>query len=137
VTGFEDALERSHEYVDAGADVLFFEAPRSEDELRRVADTFDGTVPLLANMTEGGKTPLYTAEEFERFGYDVVLYPATGFKAAAKALRDVYREIAETGTQRGVMDDLVTWEGRNEITGLNDIVALERRYATDTSDGSE
>lgn len=134
VTGFEDAVERSHEYIDAGADMLFFEAPRSEDELRRVAETFDGTVPLLANMTEGGKTPLYTADEFERFGYDVVLYPATGFKAAAKALQNVYREIAETGTQRGVMDDLVTWEGRNDITGLDDAVALERRYATDTSD---
>lgn len=137
VTGFEDAVERSHEYVDAGADVLFFEAPRSEDELRRVAEIFDGSVPLLANMTEGGKTPLHTAAEFERFGYDVVLYPATGFKAAAKALRDVYREIAETGTQRGVMDDLVTWEGRNEITGLDDAVALERRYATDRGDESE
>lgn len=130
VTGFDDAVERSHAYVDAGADVIFFEAPTSETELRRVGDEFDD-VPLLANMTEGGKTPLFSADEFEEFGFDLVLYPATGFKAAAKALQDVYEEIAETGTQKGVMEKLVTWQGRNEITGLEEIVKLEQKYATD------
>ena len=131
VHGFEDAVERSHAYLDAGADVLFFEAPRSEAELRRVGETFGDDVPLLANMTEGGKTPLFTADEFEAFGFDVVLYPATGFKAAAKALRDVYQEIADTGTQEGVMDRLLSWEERNEVTGLDEMVELERRYADD------
>ncbi|MFB6069469.1 MAG: oxaloacetate decarboxylase [Halanaeroarchaeum sp.] len=130
VHGFQEAVERSRRYVDAGADVLFFEAPTSEDELRRVGREFDA-VPLLANMTEGGKTPLFTASEFESFGFDVVLYPATGFKAAARAMRDVYQEIAETGTQAGVMDELVTWEGRNEITGLERVQELEARYAAD------
>lgn len=131
VHGFEDAVERSRAYVDAGADVLFFEAPTDEDELRRVGEEFGDDVPLLANMTEGGKTPLYTAEEFEAFGFDIVLYPATGFKAAAKALQDVYGEIAETGTQKGVMDKLVTWQGRNDITGLEEMVELEQRYASE------
>jgi methylisocitrate lyase len=130
VTGFEDAVERSHAYYEAGADVIFFEAPTSEEELRRVGDEFD-EVPLLANMTEGGKTPLFSADEFEEFGFDVALYPATGFKAAARALRDVYEEIAETGTQAGVMDELVTWEGRNEITGLEEMTELEQKYATE------
>lgn len=130
VTGFDDAVERSHAYVDAGADVLFFEAPTDEDELRRVGEAF-ADVPLLANMTEGGKTPLFTAAEFATFGFDVVLYPATGFKAAAKALQDVYREIAASGTQKAAMEKLVTWQGRNEITGLADVLELEQRYATD------
>lgn len=133
VTGFDDAIERSRAYIDAGADVLFFEAPESEDELRRVAEIFGDEVPLLANMTEGGTTPLFTAEEFESFGYDVVLYPATGFKAAAKALQRVYGEIAKTGTQREVLDELVSWEGRNEITGLADIVELEGRYTSEAN----
>lgn len=130
VHGFDDAVERSRAYVDAGADVLFFEAPTDEDELRRVGEEFPD-VPLLANMTEGGKTPLFTAAEFAEFGFDVVLYPATAFKAAARAMQKVYRTIETTGTQQGVMDELVTWEGRNEITGLDEMIRLERRYATD------
>lgn len=131
VHGFDEAVERSHAYVDAGADVIFFEAPTDEEELRRVGDEFGDDVSLLANMTEGGKTPLFTAEEFQEFGFDLVLYPATGFKAAAKALQDVYGAIADTGTQKDVMDELVTWQGRNDITGLDEMVELERRYANE------
>ena len=130
VEGFDAAVERSEAYLDAGADALFFEAPTTREELERVGETFPDA-PLVANMTEGGKTPLFTASEFEAMGYDVVLYPATGFKAAAKAMEELYAEIAETGTQAGMMDRLVTWEGRNEITGLDEIVDLERRYSTD------
>lgn len=129
VEGMAEAIERSHAYVDAGADVLFFEAPQSVEELERVAEEFGDTVPLLANMTEGGRTPLLPAEEFDEIGYDVVLFPATGFKAAAHALRDVYETIARTGSQESVMDQLVTWEERNEITGLDAITELEERYA--------
>jgi len=127
VEGFESAIRRAEAYVDAGADVLFVEAPTTREELERVGEAFPD-VPLVANMTEGGETPLFTAAEFEAMGYDVVLYPATGFKAAAKAMRELYEEIAETGTQKGMMDRLVSWEGRNEITGLDEVVELERRY---------
>lgn len=130
VHGFEDAVDRSYAYLEAGADVLFFEAPTSEEELRRVGHEFGDDVPLVANMTEGGETPLFTADEFEEMGFDIVLYPATGFKAAARAMRDVYQEIAATGTQKGVMDELVSWQGRNDITGLADIVQLEEEYST-------
>lgn len=131
VEGFEDAIERSHRYVDAGADVLFFEAPTERAELERVASELGDRCPLLANMTEGGETPLFSAEEFEEMGYDVVLYPATGFKAAAKAFQRVYGAIHETGTQQDILDDIVSWEGRNEITGLEEFMELEREYATD------
>ena len=130
VEGFERAVERSEAYVDAGADALFFEAPTTREELERVGESFPD-VPLVANMTEGGETPLFDADEFEAMGYDVVLYPATGFKAAAKAMAELYAEIAETGTQAGMMDRLVTWEGRNEITGLDEVVERERRDATE------
>lgn len=130
VEGFDATVERSHAYLDAGADVLFFEAPTSEEELRWVGEEFDD-VPLIANMTEGGNTPLFSAEEFDEMGFDIVLYPATGFKAAARAMRDVFAEIAETGTQEGVMDELVTWQGRNDITGLEEVVELENKYSDD------
>ncbi|MFC4451253.1 isocitrate lyase/PEP mutase family protein [Halorussus aquaticus] len=129
VEGFDAAVERSRAYLEAGADVIFFEAPESVAELEEAAERIDA--PLLANMTEGGKTPMLSADELDDLGYDIALFPATGFKAVLKTLQDVYAEIVETGSQREVMDELVTWEGRNEITGLDRIRDLEARYATD------
>lgn len=129
IEGFEAAVERSRAYLKAGADVIFFEAPESVAELEAVAERVDA--PLLANMTEGGKTPMLSAAELEDLGYDIALFPATGFKAVLKTLQDVYAEIVEKGTQQDVMDQLVTWEGRNEITGLDRIRDLEARYAVD------
>ncbi|WP_254546759.1 isocitrate lyase/PEP mutase family protein [Halomarina pelagica] len=130
VTGLDDAIDRARAYADAGADVLFVEAPESRADLERVGDEL-GDVPLLANMVEGGRTPLVHADELSSMGFDVALYPTTGQKAAAKALREVYGEIFERGTQVGVLDRLVTWEERNEITGLASIRELEARYAGD------
>ena len=127
VRGLDDAVDRAHRYLDAGADVIFLEAPESREELAEVAERVDA--PLLANMTEGGKTPMLSADELEALGYDIALFPATGFKAMLKALEDVYGELVETGSQTGVMDRLVTWEGRNAITGLDRIASWEERYA--------
>jgi len=133
--GLEAAIERGRAYRDAGADVLFIEAPETRAELERVADAFSDT-PLLANMVEGGKTPLLPADELEELGYDVALYPTTGQKAAAKAMQEVFGEIFETGTQAGKLDLTLSWEERNELTGLDEIRALEERYAIDRPDGS-
>lgn len=129
VNGFDDAIERSLAYREAGADVIFFEAPESTDELERAADRIDA--PLLANMTEGGKTPMLSAADLEDLGYAIALFPATGFKAMLKALQEVYGEIVDAGSQAEVMDRLVSWEGRNDVTGLDEIMALEQRYASD------
>ncbi|WP_227378619.1 isocitrate lyase/PEP mutase family protein [Haladaptatus halobius] len=134
VEGFDSAVERSEAYLDAGADVIFFEAPESVAELEEVAERIDA--PLLANMTEGGRTPMQTAAELESLGYDIALFPATGFKAVLKTLQDVYVEIVETGTQQGVLDELVSWEGRNDITGLDEIAELEGRYAVEPDEAS-
>lgn len=127
VEGFDAAIERSNAYIEAGADVIFFEAPESRDEVAAAAEQIDA--PLLANMTEGGKTPMLGADELEELGFDIVIFPATGFKAMLKTLQEVYGEIVETGTQVDIMDQLVTWEGRNEVTGLAEIMELEDRYA--------
>ena len=132
VTDLDDAIDRARAYADAGADVLFVEAPESRAELARVAEEL-GDVPLLANMVEGGKTPLVPAGELDELGFDVALYPTTGQKAMAHALRDVYGEIFESGSQADVLDRLLTWEERNEITGLARIGELEARYAPDGS----
>ncbi|MFB6123802.1 MAG: oxaloacetate decarboxylase [Haloferacaceae archaeon] len=130
VTDLDDAVERARAYGEAGADVLFVEAPESREELRYVADEL-ADYPLLVNMVEGGKTPLVPADELEAMGFDVALFPTTGQKAMAKALQRVYGEIFAEGTQEAVLDELVTWEERNEITGLDRMNELEARYAAE------
>ncbi|WP_435348623.1 isocitrate lyase/PEP mutase family protein [Haloarchaeobius sp. HRN-SO-5] len=129
VDGLDAALQRARAYHEAGADVLFVEAPESRAELARVGRELDA--PLVANMTEGGKTPMLPADELGALGFDVVLFPATGFKAVCKTLQDLYGEILETGTQTHLLDRLVSWEGRDEITGLAEIQALEARYESE------
>lgn len=128
VHGYDAAIDRANAYADAGADVIFFEAPISRDELANAPEHIDA--PVLANMAEGGKTPLVPASDLEDMGYAIVIYPATGFKAMLKALQTVYTELLTTGTPEGILDQLVTWEERNQITGLADITQLEQAYAS-------
>ncbi|WP_458189009.1 isocitrate lyase/PEP mutase family protein [Haladaptatus sp. NG-WS-4] len=134
VEGFESAVERSEAYLDAGADVLFVEAPESVAELEDVAERID--VPLLANMTDSGRIPMLTVAELEALRYQAELFLETGFKAVLKVLQDVYGEIVETGTQQGVLDELVSWGGRNDITCLDEITELERQSVVESDDAS-
>ncbi|MDX1747749.1 MAG: isocitrate lyase/phosphoenolpyruvate mutase family protein, partial [Halobacteriales archaeon] len=126
--GFEAAVDRSNRYVDAGADVIFFEAPRNREEVEAAPDRIDA--PVLANMTEGGRTPMFSAAELEAFGYDIVLFPATAFKVMLKSLEEVYSTIVAEGSQEAIMDRVISWEGRNSVTGLDEIERLERRYSS-------
>ena len=126
VEGLDAALERAQAYHQAGADVLFVEAPTSREELAEVGRRLDA--PLIANMTEGGKTPMMSADELADVGFDIVLFPATAFKAVCSTLQELYAEILRTGTQTHLMDRLVEWEERNEITGLAEIHDFESRY---------
>jgi methylisocitrate lyase len=96
--GMDAAIERAKNYVRAGADAIFPEALQTEDEFKRFAEEVQ--VPLLANMTEFGKTPYYSAQQFEEWGYKMVIYPVTSLRVAAKAIENVYRLIRETGTQK-------------------------------------
>ncbi|MDP5273571.1 methylisocitrate lyase [Chengkuizengella axinellae] len=97
VEGMEAAIERANCYVEAGADGIFPEALRSEEEFQTMNRFIKA--PLLANMTEFGKTPYYTAKQFEQWGYQMVIYPVTSLRVAAKAMEQVFTEILETGTQ--------------------------------------
>src|SRR5210317_1952538 len=88
VEGFEAAIARAEAYVAAGADILFVEAPRTGDELQRVADTFKGRVPMLANMVEGGATPITSAEDLQALGCDSVIFPGGIVRPLAHAARE-------------------------------------------------
>ncbi len=108
VVGMEEAIKRAKMYVDAGADIIFPEALLSEDEFRKFRDEIE--VPLLANMTEFGKTPYITVKEFEEMGYNIVIFPVTSLRMAANAIEDTYRELSKRGTQRNILDRMMTRE---------------------------
>lgn len=104
VEGLNEAIARANAYVEAGADAIFPEALQGEEEFKAFSDAVD--VPLLANMTEFGKTPYYHASEFEQMGYDMVIYPVTSLRVAAKAYERVFQDILENGTQKGSLEQM-------------------------------
>ncbi|SES73450.1 methylisocitrate lyase [Salinibacillus kushneri] len=106
VEGIDSTLKRAKAYEEAGVDAIFPEALPNEEEFQRLKQEI--SVPLLANMTEFGKTPYYTAKEFEKFGYQMVIYPVTSMRVAAKAYERVYQEILEKGTQIDSINDMQT-----------------------------
>lgn len=106
VTGMEDAIDRANAYLKAGADAIFPEALQSEEEFKLFSQKVKA--PLLANMTEFGKTPYYTAEQFETWGYKMVIYPVSALRMAAKAYEKVFQAIWETGTQKGCLEKMQT-----------------------------
>ncbi|TML61398.1 MAG: carboxyvinyl-carboxyphosphonate phosphorylmutase [Actinobacteria bacterium] len=128
-TGIEDAIERANAYVEAGADCIFFEAPLNADEMRLVRDEVDA--PLLANMVEGGKTPWFTVPELEELGFGLVIYPLSGWMAAAAVLRELMKELRETGTTQGFWDRMGLQMSFEELFDLFDypqFQSLEDRY---------
>ena len=108
VNGFNDAVERAKMYVEAGADIIFPEALESKEEFRGFAKRVDA--PLMANMTEFGKTPYITAKEFEAMGYSIVIFPMTAFRIAMKAMEDALIELKSKGTQKGLLKKMQTRE---------------------------
>jgi methylisocitrate lyase len=121
--GFEAAVARARRYVEAGADAIFPEALEGEEEFAAFARALPG-VALLANLTEFGKSPLLDRETLARAGYRMVLYPVTGLRAALKAVQDVLAEIAEKGTQRDRLGDMMS---RRELYELLEYEGYEKR----------
>jgi len=125
--GLDEAIERGHAYRDAGADVVFVEAPQSVDELRTIADAFPGT-PLFANMVEGGKTPLLTAAELEGLGYKIVVFPLSGLFAATSAMAACFEHLKAHGTTDGFDIGAVTFGDFEELIGVPAFRERERRF---------
>ncbi|MFQ5795857.1 MAG: oxaloacetate decarboxylase [Candidatus Bipolaricaulia bacterium] len=124
--GLEEAIRRGHAFAEAGADIVFVEAPQSREELARIAQEIDA--PLLVNLPEGGKTPLLTAQQLEHLGYDMVIHANTALRAAAKQMLHVLRYLLKHGTSQGIVDQLITFEDRDELTGLPELQARETAY---------
>ena len=125
--GLDEAIRRGRMYRDAGADVVFVEAPQSIDELRAVKEAIPDA-PLFANMVEGGKTPLLSFEELQSLGYKMVVFPLSALMAATKAIERVYAELYAKKTTAGVRDMLTGFEEFERIVGVPELRALEERY---------
>ncbi len=106
VYGMEEAIRRGHLYLEAGADIIFPEALESEGEFAKYARRVDA--PLLANMTEFGKTPYLTVQRFHELGYKLVIFPVTSLRVAAKAMESALSETLSLGTQSGLLSDMQT-----------------------------
>lgn len=113
VIGLDDAIERAKIYLEAGADIIFPEALTSKEEFAKFAK--EVRAPLLANMTEFGKTPYIKAQEFREMGYKYVIFPVTIFRVAAKAMKDALEVLLKEGTQVNLLDKMITRQQQYEI----------------------
>ena len=128
VEEFESALERAERYVAAGADILFVEAPQSDAQLLAIAERFGGRVPLLANMVEGGKTPIHSAMELEMMGFSIVIFAAGLARAFAHMARDYLQSLRRSGGTLAFRDRMLDFDGLNAVIGTPDLLARGRRY---------
>ena len=128
VEGLEAALDRARLYAEAGADVLFVEAPRTEEDLARVADALGGRLPLVANMVEGGRTPVLPAATLEAIGFSLVIFPGGIVRALAATARDYYASLAAAGTTEPFRSRMLDLSGLNEVIGTPALLAAGKRY---------
>jgi 2-methylisocitrate lyase-like PEP mutase family enzyme len=128
VEGLGPAIARAEAYVAAGADVLFIEAPRSEAELTTIAGHFAGRAPLLANMVEGGETPISSASHLEGLGFSIVIFPGGIVRALARTAEEYYASLAANGSNRPFADRMFDFDGLNRRIGTAEMLARGARY---------
>jgi 2-methylisocitrate lyase-like PEP mutase family enzyme len=131
VEGFDLALERAEAYLIAGADVLFIEAPQSVEQMRQICARFKGRAPLLANMVEGGKTPVRSVEELGAIGFDLVIFPGGLARALAKAATDYFQSLKAHGSTQPFRDRMLDFDGLNQLLGTAGVLEQGARYDAD------
>jgi 2-methylisocitrate lyase-like PEP mutase family enzyme len=128
VEGFEEAVERAGRYAEAGADVLFVEAPRNEGQLLAIAQRLGDRLPLMANMVEGGQTPILGKEKLQALGFSLVIFPGGIVRAVAKAAKAFYETLARDGTTAAFRDDMFDFDALNAIIGTPQMLELGQSY---------
>jgi 2-methylisocitrate lyase-like PEP mutase family enzyme len=127
VEGFEGAMARAAAYRDAGADILFIEAPKTRAELQRIPAALNG-IPLMANMVEGGKTPPLDAADLEAIGFSLVIFPGGIVRALAQAANEFYASLAAHGSSQPFRDRMYDFAALNDIIGTPKLIALGQQY---------
>ena len=128
VTGWEDAMDRCGQYVEAGADVLFVEALRTPEQIEQAGRELN--VPLLYNYVETGKSPLLPASELERYGFKIVIYPASGLLSAMHAVRETLATLKQQGTTSHLLENMDSLQDCFEAVGLTEMLEEDARFAT-------
>jgi 2-methylisocitrate lyase-like PEP mutase family enzyme len=128
VEGFERALDRADAYVAAGADVLFVEALPSLDHMRQALARFAPRVPMLANMVEGGKTPILAAAELDALGFKIGIFPGGTVRALARGLEAYFASLKAHGTTAPYADRMFDFKQLNAVLGTDELLALGKRY---------
>lgn len=126
VHGIEEAIGRGKAYQEAGADVLFIESPESVEEMKLITSSFK--VPVLANMVEGGRTPLLSAKEIEDLGYRLVIFPTASTYMTAQAMKNLMKELKVKGTTKDLVSQMIPFSEFNQLIGLNEIREIEAKY---------
>ena len=137
VEGLAPALERAERYAEAGADILFVEAPGTTEELQVIGDRFGPRIPLLANMVDGGKTPPKTAEELKALGFSLVIYPGGMARAVARTMRDYLASLKTHGSNTPFRDRMLDFNELNALLGLEEMLALGASYDAPGEEGAD
>ena len=132
VFGLDEAISRARDYAKAGADMIFVEAPRSKDELRKIASSIEA--PQMVNLVEGGKTPLVTIKELEEMGFKIASFSGSSQKIAIKAIQEFLSGFHETGDIRLYLDDMVSLEERSRLLGLDDFYEFESKFLSNAGE---
>ena len=130
VEGFEAALERADAYQQAGADILFIEAPKDRAAMVKINERFAGSAPLLANMVEGGKTELLSAADLEKLGYSVVIFPGGLVRALSKTAQAYFESLIAHGTTEPFLDRMADFAELNQIIGTPEMMSTASKYDT-------
>ena len=128
VEGIDAAMARAEAYIEAGADALFIEAPRSGEELKLVGETFGKRIPLLANMVEGGFTPISNARDLEAMGFSIVIFPGGIVRALARTAQDYYASLHANGSNRPFGARMFDFDGLNEVIGTPEMLASGQKW---------
>jgi 2-methylisocitrate lyase-like PEP mutase family enzyme len=128
VEGFERAFERAARYAEAGADIIFVEAPRTREELASVPAKLGNVRPLMANMVEGGRTPMTPVKDLEAMGYSLVVFSAGVVRAMARSASDFYAALRDDGTSDAVRDAMYSFDELAEIVGTTDLLEAGKKY---------
>lgn len=127
INGIDDAIQRGKQYLDAGADALFIEAPRSEKDMYTIGRAFEG-VPLVANMVEKGTTPLFTANELKDMGFKIVFWACTAVYTMVKAYSQALAVLFNTGSTEGFSENMLNFDSFNRFIGLDQCRCLEEKF---------